>query len=337
MLSISLILLTNSFGQNISTVGTNQDYLTLQLWEDWADDQTNYFQWAECFRGSDLGGVIIDGWQGRSLTAYPKIYASTSQRHDGTLSYDSAYLEGAIQIGEQYTVIEGMKVISTGQEYGIGSSDPLSDLTIDGNLIFCEDGGWQSGIFCYGPSGLLASNIVIRNNIIYGTNALDFGIYITGAFYIAPADVDAYIYNNTIVDCDAYGIFLEGGEQLEPPLSGIMNIYATNNIVFDSGTDFYADGTGTQNLYGGYNLSSDETGDDWGATGSLTGKTATAQFLGTTTNWRLKATADAWNAGDTLEDFYWDAFRDPRPQDGAWSMGALEGYPSYGAPSGMVN
>ena len=68
----------------VKTVGTGKDFTTLQLWEDFADDQAGADQHAECFSGVDLGIVSISGWTATpTASVFPRIFVSEGEGHDG--------------------------------------------------------------------------------------------------------------------------------------------------------------------------------------------------------------------------------------------------------------
>jgi hypothetical protein len=312
----------------IKTVGPGKDYETLQSWwTNWASLQTNSAQWAECYSGGDLGGLVIDNGSGTpKANEYFRIYAHHNERHGGRTDTPCAYLKGKIEIGEQYTRIEGLRIDCSGETEGINQYDPISDFIADGNLIYSTN-NTDYGIYLYGGpgAGSIVTNIIIRNNIVYGSNTMSYGIFITGANYLAGGHGVFQVYNNTIHDAADYGIMIEGQDAFEFFDDSDITIYATNNIITDSGTlDYYGDGYGIMTLSGGYNLSSDATGDDWGATGSLTGKTASAQFENPVSDWNIKTNSNVYNAGTTLSTFFWDSLRTPRPQFSTWDMGGIE-------------
>ncbi len=132
------------------------------------------------------------------------------------------------------------------------------------------------------------NNLVVR---VPDNNGSSMGINIyTGT--------DSEVYNNTVVDCDAYGIYIGSNS------SGVL---VKNNIVYGSGTQDYVDegASGTvlaDNLFG---------------IDPLFVNAGTGDF-------RLSAGSPAIDAGATIGIVATDRFGIPRPQGGAYDIGAHE-------------
>lgn len=181
----------------------------------------------------------IDGWV-TDATRYIKIYTTASARHPGKWDETKYRLEiinsDAIDIYEEYTRIDGLQFkLTTSVDYQqvlySGVNNVNSDIRISNNifrgnctsaLLDCEgiSSGWGS-----------VANLKIWNNLFYELNR---GILINqGAV--------AQIYNNTIVNCSAYG-FVRNGAPI---------MILKNNVAYNSGDNYL----GTFDDYSKNNLS----------------------------------------------------------------------------------
>ena len=201
-------------------------------------------------------------------------------------------------------------------------------MTGGGNIIIDGIVVKGAGAFTPGGFGVFANvDVVLKNNIFKNTNTNIYfeyaDIYIRVYNNIVIEAKDAFlayyvladssiIANNTIVDCDRYGINANN-----------KIVSYKNNLVYNSGTaNFIKIGTGTS----GYNnASSDTTGEDadWGGTGTdnVTGISDPFNALAsddfTITSGGVVGTAGYNYSGSFTDDFF-GVTRDN------WTIGACE-------------
>jgi len=325
---------TVAYGAEVSEVKPDGsgDFTTLQSWEDYADGQTLASQWAEIYKGGDLGNLLIGFWTAiPTANDYPKVYAPLSERHGGTISTPGAFINADTANGidvfrVNYVRIEGVTVYVQGNYTGIylvGDSGGIDYCLVDSNMVVNDKaaaGG--TGIVVYSfdndPTG-----VVVRNNIIYGKGILSNGIAVNAELV---SIVNVTLDNNTVCSCATRGQTVS-----EDSLKmGDSEVYLTsrNNVITGCGVDDYiwpVQGGVTESKN---NLSSDDTADDGGGTGHLIDEDPAYLFVNNNTDARLRTGSNALNAGTTLSDFDWDAVHNCadgwRPQGAAWDMGALE-------------
>jgi len=305
------------------------DYTTLQGWEDWLDDQAiGDGQYAECYAGGDMGEVAFSGGVVPTATEYVKIYTPLAERHDFKDSAVGAYmvvdsLNGFDAI-LSYTRIEGIRIENTTTRFAIAPYNNTG-IRVDSNLILCSSAVNQQQIRAY-FSVIGTWTVDIWNNVIYGFDLAIAGISVNvTANAGATVTGNVTVYNNTVHE-STYGIYFS-----ETGVKGgvaTLNALVKNNICTDNTTADYFRVGAVGTVTGSYNLSSDLTGDDWGATGALISKAAADQYENVTNDLRIKSGADAENAGNTIADFDWDALHvdadNWRPQGASWDMGGFE-------------
>jgi uncharacterized repeat protein (TIGR01451 family) len=201
--------------------------------------------------GADTTAVIVNGWT-TGADNYIKIYTpvstvevGTSQRHNGAWDTGAYRLEAAssvLDIQDNYVRVEGLQIRLTSDVADVAGIDingslGTCDYEVSHNIVRGNGTGSQDirlGINLWNAgSGVMK----IWNNLIY--DWAGGSTYVTG---IGPDDPDFtyYIYNNTIVDCNA----------------GIENISGTviakNNIAYNNSDNYVGsfDAAGTNNLSG---------------------------------------------------------------------------------------
>jgi len=236
--------------------GAGTDYTSLSAWE--AGEQKDLVTADEiavakcrCTGGSaDTSYVDIDGWT-TDETHYIKIWTDPSEnyRHDGKWNTSKYRLDGTtawnlFTIDEAYVKAEGIQV-------GLSSSNNRRGINIGPNasgkidVSYCivkasvTLNSYGYGIRVGAPSG---SIVRIWNNLVYDiVNSDGDGTGISSGSY------EAYVYNNTVIDCGEYGIFCGGS-----------NSVVKNCLCKGNGTDFAAWGD-DWSTNSDYNASSDGT------------------------------------------------------------------------------
>jgi hypothetical protein len=120
------------------------------------------------------------------------------------------------------------------------SSPQISDITIS-NCSFSEIetavGSMGEGVTFYG-----CKNIVFQNN--YMTNFYKIGVVI--ANNSKNVLIDRNRFNNTLMDLNAYSIYVDGGQQDLPITSTVSNVVISNNLIWGThnGIGFTSEFTG---------------------------------------------------------------------------------------------
>lgn len=205
------------------------DYSSLNAWE--AGEQADLVSAdeiaiAECYAFEDTTEVTIAGWTVDS-TRYIKIYTPTAERHPGYWSNSKYRIvpgggpHQAIDVETSYTQIIGLQVespdSSSDYKYGIQVSSTVTSVLIEKNIVhMCANstgsnhGGIQATL-----SGVNGPTY-IKNNLVYEFDNTDgFGMSTASA-----TSDKAYVYNNTIVDCD------------DGLKTGYQDTVAKNNLVY---------------------------------------------------------------------------------------------------------
>lgn len=298
----------------------NGDFTTLQAWEDFADDQGSADQWAECYKGGDLGEVTLSGWAATpTVTDYPRIYTPFGQRHTGYYDASKAKISLGSGVGVDilinYVRVEGLQIRAPVGTDKVGIESNGTGVLIDGNLIILGTANnFSTGIFVF-PSGS-AITATVRNNISIGP----IGSGVAGLRSVDPGGVGMTVewYNNTSLGW-IFAFLVTG--------SGVDSHTISNDICMDSGSgDFTNSGT---SITASNNMSSDDTADDFGGSGHKINESSSDQFQNSSEDWRLKTDSEAIDAGTTIGSFSSDAIHGDgwRPRGDAWDMGALEGVP----------
>ena len=314
------LLLNNLFAETVSKINcADEDYNTLQLWEDDKDGTLSDIQTASCYddQGDLTAGVTIAGSLA-GATFYMKITAPVGERHDGTdgsgFCINPSGTGDLIIIDDHYVVIEWLELTDWAGDWAEDNAIYSSEdnyLTIRNNLIHTPIGGDAD---CYAGGILLnyfGTNCKIYNNIIYETGAE--GMY--KGIKCAYSDDTNLIYNNTIINMSISGAI------------GIQSEHATfepmliNNYVGNCVTDY----SGYFNASSSNNISEDATGDDWGSNCS-TGAVIADQFDSVTSgseDLHLKTGADCIDAGTSLSGTFTNDI-DNDTRSGTWDVGADE-------------
>lgn len=306
----------------VSTVGPAKAYSSLQAWAE--DKYVNAGQEdAECYAGSDLGGIALPDPWGPSITT---IYAAPGNMHPGTWSgvaTDAAVMGGNIVDFFAFAdfTIRGMRVYNaelnflpwaTGNNLLIEDCQFIITTNRSQAPIFAstvDSGGQNSGM-----------TMTIRNNVFYWTGGTG-----TAPIHIRSEKSDigtvactATLQNNTII---VTGGTVGAGIQVTKMGGPTLSVTATNNLVLGSSACYSAF---SFTPAGSYNLSSDATGSDWGATGAQINQTAASTVTDPAADARLKAGSAAFNNGTTIVAFADDILSVARPQNGVWDIGAFE-------------
>ncbi|MBT4760412.1 MAG: hypothetical protein HOO06_01835 [Bdellovibrionaceae bacterium] len=267
--------------------------------------------------GEDSGSTSINGWN-TSPANYFKVFTpvtasevGVSQRHNGT--YGTGYHRSSyFHINENYVTIDGISMRTDGSVrieafYGLG------EINISNSYIH-HSGTNSSRPLDFYDQGDIQGNI--WNNIIISdaTNTSSYAVLNNSN------DTSLYIYNNTVVVNNGYGI----------RMSNYAGNIIKNNIVHVQGT-----GTAMYSFSGSIaenNSTSDNTADDNGGVGNNIGATFT--FINEAADdFRLHSTdVGAINLGADLSadpylSFDTDIQGQSRPSGANWDRGASEYVP----------
>jgi hypothetical protein len=315
--------------KTIKTDGTG-DYTTLQAWEIWADDQGSAAQWAECYDIGDMGSLTISGWTTTpDATDYPRVYTPLAERHTAQAN-TGAYLDGSIQINEPYTRVEGLRIIGTGF-YGIYGNVDFDNAIVDSNLVMLESAEVS---ISFRVSSSITRTVTIRNNIVYSDGSYGIEARPQVGDFETPT-LTAYIYNNLVRDytSGSTGIICE--EKHYGPGTPTLHATVKNNIVAGNYSSDYWKFITNGSMTADYNLSSDDTGDDFGGTHNIINMGPGNLFVNTDSDWHIQEESPLLNAGTTIAGFDWDCIHvsgdNWRPQGSAWDMGPVE------APPGLTH
>jgi len=319
--------------ETISTIkpAGGGDFSTLQTWEDWADDQVNANQWAECYSGGDLGEVVFSSWTDiPTATVYPRVYVADGEGHNGSATLVGAYIaqDGASiaidLVDVDYVQIDGLFINKTSTDASnmvdIDGSSTVTGILIE-NCVFAYNNAGNTNAFAIdietSAGNTSDSPLVMRNNLIYG--AVGGGLLKAGIDVKIGPEAYVGVYNNTICSTDADGIKCDDDQ---------TTMTLSNNICMDNGAKDFNFNKGT--ITATYNMSEDATAADEGGAGNLISKTFADQFYDTSNNFHLKGGSDALDAGTTIAAFSTDAIgrTRPYPDGGVWDIGALEAQPN---------
>jgi parallel beta-helix repeat protein len=211
------------------------------------DIATNSEQWnVACYANSgtapDTTAVAISGWT-TAQQNYIKIYTptlssevTTSQRHQGRWDSNkyNIYSSGSnstIDVGANYTRIIGLQANKTGSfSWGFSLDSRASYVEFSSNIVKMEGTASSGGSAIYTQS---VNYVKIYNNIVY--NSTRNGIWEANNY-------TDYVYNNTVVGCSGYGIYLSWNN------GGMKNNLASGNTLGDFSNYSYA--TNVNNVSG---------------------------------------------------------------------------------------
>lgn len=305
------------------------DYTSLAAW--WTDAKTaaTADQWAECYNdGGDLGTVYLDAFD----TAVPdsdhyiKIYTPLAERHDGSLDTGAYITSAGVDIGVtneiNYTQIIGIGI------YGGGIT--ILNIIVNTTGMLFDSNMLEGNVFINYATveDSYTGSFIIRNNGIIVERGNGILLQSTGVVS-GTCTMNATIYNNSIVSPTSYNVVessVVGG-------NGVINITLKNNI--GMGADNIAvkdfDITITNGVItSDYNMSSDDTADDYGGANNYINKTAAAAFVNQDSDLKLRYCSTAIDSGADLSGtgFDWDALHESgdswRPQSSSWDRGAFE-------------
>lgn len=314
---------------NLSTVGPGKDYSTLQGWiEDKLGSSDN--EDAECYAG-DLGDAYFSGWGSPESS----IYVVPGNQHNGTDAgttgiAHAGFITWQVEAGSNILRFRGLRLsgLFTISNIAAGSHEfHLDDML----MVFTGD---ASGALVHYEAddafGFCGIGFILRNCILLvkpTSGSFDAGISFNGGGGFGDGVFGQIAaYNNTVIrsagtlrhcfDFDAPG--------------GDVQVSAANNIGLGASLQDYR-GVGADFTGSSHNMSSDATGDDWGATGAKINQVAALVVVNPSTDPTLLETSPAKDVGRTITpadaqggDFSDDAIGQTRPQGPAWDMGALE-------------
>ena len=232
------------------------DFTTIQAWEDWADDKTNPYQWAECYQGFNLGTFTVSGWSSTPTSSgYPRIYAASGEQHLGEFTKGPIIAPGETSavntIGVNYSRVEG---IGSTRGFSI-NLDTASNVLVEKCWAFSKEG------ICFKAksdvSATSSSGNLFRNCVALGTDGHDIGFELGGEnMFGGKPNVQCYnctAHGNKNVNYRIYNTSLPG-------FYGGADITIQNCIGTDAtGKDFALVSGGNGKTYFSYNLSTDNT------------------------------------------------------------------------------
>lgn len=312
----------------VSTVGSGKAYSTLQAW--WDNVYSNSgTEEAECYSGSDLGSLLMQDF----FVDVVVIRVAPGHQHNGTDAGTAgvAYTSGSIICerngntfdftirglrthddvlcfndfnGQHSRLIEDMLFVRGGTAAGSGGNIQIDASDLDGIPVTSDVTTIRN---CIGLFKTTAGTIPFLRVLIASAG----GDGVSGG---------VILYNNTVIRS---GIgTMNRGFSVDAP--GDVILRAQNNIVLGSSGGDYEALSGVNIETASHNMSSDATGDDWGATGAKINQVAASVVVNPSTDPTLLETSPAKDAGTTAPDFSDDAIGQTRPQGPAWDMGALE-------------
>ena len=321
------------------SIGTDaRDYSTITLWEAalaGAAGGAGNDAVGECYADSNFDEtVVIDNGTPNSIT----LTVASGQRHDGTVGTGARIVHSA---NSKYVVlnvvnnlvIEWIEVDANGY---IDSTHPLVSIFGGDNnkalnmLLHDRDGNAAvKGMTVRGT----VHNALLANNILYNIISNNSATNAIGSGMDGYSTVVQYCYNNTVYNVtQPTGVGTSTGIKIH---KNEATTHITNNISMGtaspSGTakDFDFPGTTVDDAT---NMSSDDTANDGGGSGSLENKVVGDQFVSTvggSEDLHLKSGADAIDAGTDLGtspsgvEIDIDG-RDRDSEGDTWDMGADE-------------
>jgi len=291
------------------------DFTTLQAWEDWADDQTSGYQWAECYVGN-LGKLVFSSWVvSPTAQKYAKVFAPVGQRSDGTFSgFFGAYCpaSGGMSIDNRYVpfvrivglYIRDIQSMQDNCVYVVGLGG--KGLWIDSCLVtFSNAGGYASNpgtsVVLAGLASNLANPAVVVNNVFVG------GVYRTvNPTYTFCNGVRAYLDDSNSLVCVnnvAFGMTNRRGGNAGFNITRtacahvvLVNNYSSNDSMpaNNRAAGYKITNLSTTNVVFRYNASLDSTATNYmrifAGDGCFVGVRSSNDYVDVWRNWHLKTT-----------------------------------------------
>ena len=308
-------------------------YTTMALWNTGEAGNlvtANKIKVGVCYNdGAFSAGVTISGWTTDS-TRYVVLTVAAIARHNGVIGagaiVDRNNVAGnIIDIRAAHTIVEWLEIT----DWRVGAAPNSGNaVQINGNFTGCliqnlilhtatvnvTEGNSTSNGCAITVGGLNAGTVTIRNNLIYDLTG--YAITIGNCSNSSTA----FIQNCTV---HVTGVGIETRD---------LNLTSTiqNCMVTGTGTRFSA--VGQSNCRN--NLSSDASAP---GTSALINQSAANQYIsltGGSENFRLKAGADAIDAGFDLSGSFTTDF-EGHPRGATWDIGADELLPLYWHPQGV--
>lgn len=297
---------------------TDEDYNTLQAWEDAKDGDlvtAQQIRIAEVYDddGVITGGLVVAG-STTSADYYMKVTAPVGERHNGTrgsgatLTLTSSAVNQVVSVDDNYFKWEWVEIDASNltREYVFGIiSDGDIGTRVENILCYGENG--STGGSCIDMRGGGSIYCTVRNSVVFDNT--NIGISFNGS--------NSSAYNNTGFN---NGVGLQAANVT-------ADLVAKNNLMINNTTDF----NGTFHTTSTNNGCSDTScPDNGGANHSFESLTAANEVVSLTEDSEdphLKSTStiidDGADLGDGVANIDIDG-RDRHAQDDTWDIGADE-------------
>ena len=261
------------------------------------------------------GESFRDGAGGNPLTFNAAAGVSFDAPATGTESNASLY----VYINVANVTFDGLQFRNLNPTGDTGPGDILIGIDTSGGNFTFQNGILDGRSLCYfSPPGCNVLNSLLVSQQTNNPAAPQWPIkYDTNA-------------TGKVVNCTCVGFNPTGGNASMVTTIGIGPVNITNCAAFGLPDPFFCQNTGGSIIvdHCATSVASFSTNDGCtDAGGNLFNKNIANQFINQVNNFRLKAGADCINAGrtDTVDiPSALDIFRTPRPQAGAWDIGAFE-------------
>jgi hypothetical protein len=298
-----------------STATISRWFTTPALWEDARDGNlvsSDVVEKGEMYADSTFTGTVTIDDSTTDSTRYMWLTAADSQRHSGRAGtgvvIDPSGTGIVVYVKDPYTKVEWLEITGfNGSSAAAVAIDGAGNNTISNMLIhdFPDASNDVVGIWVFNSTpGNLLSNTIIYNG--------DSHAILTGNTGTSITVDNVTIYN------------IPGGAGIRNQTDTVVTV--KNTIAMNCVSGAFQSTGGTWGAESGYNMSSDATGDDPGATGALINKTASSQFFSLNSgaeDLHLKAGSSAIDTGVDLSSTFTTDI-DNATRGVLWDIGADE-------------
>ena len=260
----------------------------------------------------NVGSVLHGGSGGIHLSnvAQASVLTNTIRGNSANVSNYWSSGGGLYIVGSSAVYISGNRIEDNWAAllagYGGGAYVYNSDAHLARNIIISNTTGTLHG-YGGGVCVLGTTPVTLSNNLIARNHASTYGGGVCAGRSVPPAS-QAILVNNTIVDNGDTGVMAEA--------YAILTI--TNNIVADHAVGITVTVPASATVTADHNLF-------WNTADPIVGTNAVLADPSLWPSYRLRDGSPALNAGLAIPWLRVDLEGNPRPQDGAWDIGAFEG------------